>query len=480
METKNLTIESMVAFKSNKGNFDHQPIFTLTNNPGLTGDDFISLYRIRRSTLPSQGLTGAGITADGRIGLTVGSSQGITSITGSTRIKAQSLTSGAPNLEPAAGWAAGPNSGNLISTTSTTWLPVYKVIVNQTENSKIEVITLEEEENIYTSALTVTGLPVLADMKVIGNGVRPLGKQTGSGGTTPTGEKGKAEILTYLYNRMEVQDTWTSSGLTGVYDRSFNGLSGALMDKAAGHGTIQTGGNPAAGTATVTGWSLGPIEGGFRLDNGGYIKTNRLAPNAGLFNTRDEATSGMTFMTYARFHSTTSIGQNIITIAGDETNPAFTLSFKPNGEQADTAIIEFSNYMSSITAGSITASDNTMAGAYPVKLNRWYHIAGKISAVGSLSGLSLYINGEKTKLARSTSSVSGTSPAAATGNIIAMARPTNPLAFFGSDKAGNGALAAHDLSLTRIFTRGLSDSEVYQNYIATIPGNIVLKSFKIG
>lgn len=471
METKNLTIESMVAFKSNRGNFDHQPIFTLTNNPGLTGDDFISLYRIRRSTLPSQGLTGAGITADGRIGLTVGSSQGITSLTGSTRIKAQSLTAGAPNLTAAA--------GTLISTTSTTWLPVYKIIVNQTENSKIEVITLEEEENIYTRALTVTGLPVLADMKVIGNGVRPLGKQTGSGGTTPTGAAGKAEILTYLYNRMEVQDTWTSSGLTGVYDRSFNGLSGALMDKAAGHGTIQTGGNPAAGTATVTGWSLGPIEGGFRLDNGGYIKTNRLAPNAGLFNTRDEATSGMTFMTYARFHATGST-QNIITIAGDETNPAFTLSFKGNGEQADTGIIEFSNYMSSITAGSITASDNTMAGAYPVKLNRWYHIAGKVSAVGDLSGLSLYINGEKTKLARSTSSVSGTSPAAATGNIIAMARPTNPLAFFGSDKAGNGAVVAHDLSLTRIFTRGLSDSEVYQNYIATIPGNIILKSFKIG
>ena len=477
METKDLVIEATVAFKSNKGNFDHQPVFTLTNNPGLTGDDFISLYRIRRSTLPSQGLAGTAISADGRIGLTIGSSQGITSLTGSTRIKAQSLTAGAPTLT--ADWAPGPNSGTLISTTSTTWKPVYKIIVNQTDTSKIEVITLEEEENIFTSDLTITGLPTLADMKVMGNGVRPLGKQTETGGTTPTGEEGKAEILTYLYNRMEVQNSWTSSGLTGVYDRSFNGLSGALMGKAAGKGAMQTGGNPGAGTATVTGWSLGPIEGGFRLDNGGYIKTNRLAPNASLFNTRDEATSGMTFMTYARFHATGST-QNIITIAGDETNPAFTLSFKGNGEQADTGIIEFSNYLSSITAGSITASDNTMAGAYPIKLNRWYHIAGKVSAIGDLSGLSLYINGEKTTLARSTSSVSGTGPAAATGNIVAMASPTNPLAFFGSDKAGNGAVVAHDLSLTRIFTRGLSDSEVFQNYIATVPGNITLKSFKIG
>tara|TARA_R110000851_G_scaffold124049_1_gene254060 strand:- start:695 stop:2128 length:1434 start_codon:yes stop_codon:yes gene_type:complete len=477
METKNLTIEASVAFKSNRGNFDHQPVFTLTNNPGLTGDDFISIYRIRRSTLPSQGLTGAAISADGRIGLTVGSSQGITSVTGTTRIKAQSLTSGQPSLTSA--WAAGPNSGNLISTTSTTWLPVYKLIVNQTDTTKIEIITLEEEEDIFNSALTLTALPTLSDMKVMGNGVRPLGKQTDSGGTTPTGEEGKAEILTYLYNRMEVQDSWTSSGLTGVFDRSFNGLSGALVGKAAGHGIIQTGGNPAAGTASVTGWSLGPIEGGFRLDGGGYIKTNRLQPNAGLFNTRSETTSGMTFMTYARFHATGS-DQSIITIAGDETNPAFSLLFKGNGESANTGIIEFNNYLSSVTAGAITAAGNAMAGAYPIKLNRWYHIAGRVSATGSLSGLSLYINGERTTLARSTASISGTAPAAATGNIVAMAKPTNPLAFLGSDKAGNGAVVAHDLALTRIFTRGLSDSEVFQNYIATVPGNIVLKSFKIG
>ena len=152
METKDLVIESTVAFKSNRGNFNHQPVFTLTNNPGLTGDDFISLYRIRRSTLPSQSLTGAAISADGRIGLTIGSSQGITSLTGSTRIKAQSLTSGEATLT--ADWAPGPGSGTLISTTSTTWRPIYNIIVNQTDTSKMEIITLEEEERIFTSDLS--------------------------------------------------------------------------------------------------------------------------------------------------------------------------------------------------------------------------------------------------------------------------------------------------------------------------------------
>ena len=43
MEIKNLTIEYSVEFKSNRGNFNVQPVFTLTKDQGLTADDFISL-----------------------------------------------------------------------------------------------------------------------------------------------------------------------------------------------------------------------------------------------------------------------------------------------------------------------------------------------------------------------------------------------------------------------------------------------------
>ena len=67
MQTQDFTVEYSVRFTSNKGNFNHQPVFNMINNGGLTGDDFISLYRIRRSTLPSQGLSGTAISADGRI-----------------------------------------------------------------------------------------------------------------------------------------------------------------------------------------------------------------------------------------------------------------------------------------------------------------------------------------------------------------------------------------------------------------------------
>ena len=52
--------------------------------------------------------------------------------------------------------------------------------------------------------------------------------------------------------------------------------------------------------------------------------------------------------------------------------------------------------------------------------------------------------------------------------------------YLGSNKAGTGAQIPLDFGLTRVFTRGLSDNEIFQNFIATIPSNVVLKSIKIG
>ena len=50
----------------------------------------------------------------------------------------------------------------------------------------------------------------------------------------------------------------------------------------------------------------------------------------------------------------------------------------------------------------------------------------------------------------------------------------------GSDRALAGAAIAHDVALTRVFNRPLSDSEVFQNFIGTIPSNATLSNFKIG
>jgi len=391
MEIRDLTIEYSVEFKSNKGNFNVQPVFTLTKDQGLTGDDFISLYRIRKTTTESASLTGLSATADGRLGLTLGNANGLTSLTGSTRIKAQSLVAGDANLTADWGSEASVPGGtanlNLLSTTSTEWRPAYTITINQIARERFEIIVLDENTNIYSSDISITGIPNINALRTLGNGIRPIGRKT-TGDTTPTGGKGKAEILTWLFNKQEQQEQWASSGLTGVFDMSFNGLTGALLGKAAGHGAMQTGGTSgslvgATGPATVTGWAMGPIEGAFRFDNGGYVKS----AHSTLFNTRTTSTSGMTFMTYVKFHATGS-NQNIMTIAGTESDPAFEIRLE-NGE------IVFNNPLSSITAGALSTASNAMAAGRTFELNRWYHIAAKISATSAPdSGMSIYIDGQ--------------------------------------------------------------------------------------
>ena len=49
-----------------------------------------------------------------------------------------------------------------------------------------------------------------------------------------------------------------------------------------------------------------------------------------------------------------------------------------------------------------------------------------------------------------------------------------------SDKDNNGAQVPADISITRVFTRGLSNNEIFQNYIATIPSNAVVESINVG
>ena len=93
MQTENVTIEHSLEFKSNKGNFDKQPIFFLGQDQGLTGNRFVSVYRIRRSTEEDASITAVGSDNAALVGITIGSDNGITSVTGTTRLRSQSLTS---------------------------------------------------------------------------------------------------------------------------------------------------------------------------------------------------------------------------------------------------------------------------------------------------------------------------------------------------------------------------------------------------
>ena len=57
---------------------------------------------------------------------------------------------------------------------------------------------------------------------------------------------------------------------------------------------------------------------------------------------------------------------------------------------------------------------------------------------------------------------------------------SSPRLLMGSDRVLAGANMAFDVALTRVFNRPLSDSEVFQNFIGTIPSNATLDNFKIG
>lgn len=514
MQTKDFTVQHTARFLSNKTNFSKQPLFVLTNNLGLTGDDFIAVYRITRGHALSETFresaaisdTGASnaVSGDGVIGITIGSSMGLTSATGSNRINANSITAGLGVT--GADWSAGrAATSSLISTTSEG--TQYIISMSMKGTDRIDVIVNDSEQNF--GDITITGLPTLSDMKVIGNGIRPKGRQTSTyvvnATTDMNGAAGSADITTYLYNQQDQQEVWTSSGLTGVFDLSFNGLNATVRGKAAGHGPMQvagvmvsTGAPTALGAATVTGWTSGPMEGAFRLDNSSYLE----GVTSSLYNTRNDVTTGMTLMTYVRFHATGS-NQAFMNICGAE--EGFKLSMSGGA-------LSFNNNKSSITAGSLTTADgtvgtstNNMAGQHSVQLNRWYHVAGVISATGSNSGMRIYIDGKRMPLARTREAAAGYAGAASasplfqsnfplsgtisgsavqytsgSADVTSMPALTNPRLLMGSDRTLAGANVAHDVSVTRVFNRPLSDSEVFQNFIATIPSNILLDSFKIG
>ena len=499
MQTKDFTTQHTVRYLSNKTNFSKQPLFLLANNMGLTGDDFIAVYRITRgqannntyresAAISDTGAANA-ISGDGVIGITVGSSDGLTSATGSNRITANSITSapGQTNTDWSAGVAA---TSSLLSTTSQG--TEYIITMTMKGTDRIDIIVNDGESN--ATDITITGLPTLSDMKVIGNGIRPKGKQNSTyvvdATTDMNGAAGSADITTYLYNQQDAQEVWASSGLTGVFDLSYNGLSAAVVGKAAGHGALQTAGLQGAGSGTVTGWTAGPIEGGFRLDNSSYLN----GVTSSLFNTRNDATTGMTLMTYVRFHATGST-QAFMNICGAE--EGFKLYMENGG-------FSFSNNLSSVTAGALTTaagtvgkSTNNMVGQHNILLNKWYHVAGVISATGSDSGMRIYIDGHRMPLARTrfasaagaavsviplSASISGSTVQSTGGSadVVAMPELTKPRLLMGSDRALAGAQVAHDVGLTRVFNRPLSDSEVFQNFIATIPSNMTLTNFKIG
>ena len=130
----------------------------------------------------------------------------------------------------------------------------YIVTMTMKGTDRIDVIVNDGVEN--TGDLTITGLPSLSVMNIIGNGIRPKGKQLSTyvvdATTDMNGNAGSADITTYLYNNQDQQQVLDFFRIKRVYlIYHLTVLSAAVKGKAAGHGAMQTAGAQGAGSGTV-------------------------------------------------------------------------------------------------------------------------------------------------------------------------------------------------------------------------------------
>lgn len=392
MDTENFVIEHKASFLSNKGHFNEQPLFVLSPNKALSGDDFIAVNRLRTST--DEG-------APGYLNLVVGTTAGMWSVTGSKNINAGFVSN-----------SAGSTGFPLGSTGFGSDYVVTTVMIN---GSEIQVIV---KEDIFFGDIVLTGFDNVKTLNHLINNMRAEKE------TNPTdGTAGKSLLMYYTFNRQEL-----GSSITTVADRSGNSLTGAIKGTASGDGT----------TATISGWSYSPNEGGFRLDGGGWIESE----TANTLNVTQNATSAMTVMTFAKWANT---GTSV-------------LMQKVDGAIPDYGIVSIDGLLTmSSNAGSISAAQ--------IESGRWYHLAMSMDGTtGSNSGMVLYINGTS----------------AVTTALTAFTEDVNPRIIFGKNHDLVNSGFTGSVGMTRIWNRRLSDNEVKHNYLSTIPSMMTLESIKIG
>ena len=388
MKTVDFLVENVVRFGGNSGDYNEQPIYVLTNNRALTGNDFIALYRIRSSFNEAE---------SGSLGLTIGTTGTMTSVTGAKGLYPESITAD--------------------TNTSTANGNQYTISTVMNKGNRLDVIV--NDADLPAGDLSLTGLQSLNDLNYIGTGIRPVPDTLATDGST-----GKAQVLLYTYNREEL-----SSSLTSIVDRSGNELLGEIKGTASGDAT----------SGTVTGWSYGASDGGFRFDGASWVES----ASSSLFNASGQA-NGYSVMTHAKFAATSN--SSLLTIGGSATE---VLAIKEKD-----GVIELTMGAQTLTAG-------------PVDLGKWFHVGVVVeSTSASTSGATIYLNGFSASFS-------------AAMNFFPVVNSDTRL-IIGKDIGLVASGLTGSISNTRIFNRTLSAQEVALNYFATIPSYIIADSLKIG
>lgn len=385
MDINNFVMQHKLKFLSNNSDFNEQPIFLLSENSALTGCNFISVYRIRKTREEA---------ASGIMGLSLGTSAGLWNVSGSKDVYCKSITS----------------NGRTADSID------YKITTVMNNNNQLTVIV---NDNIFMYGdIVLTGFNQLPSMNYLS-----LGMRIDSGVIPPLGSQSASLINYYTFNREEL-----GSSLTSVNDRSGNSVSASLKGKAAGDST----------SATVTGWSYGPIEGGFRLDGGGYIESD----TSSYWQINNLSSSSLSFMMSVKLVAT---GNTNIVSLGSGTSEI--LSLKENS-----GVLTFKTGDSSITCCNL-------------EFARWNHLAITMNgSTASSTGCYVYVNGKS---------------ASYTGiNIF----PTlsNIRMIIGKDMDLVSSSMTGVVGITKTWNRALSAQEVMMHYLSSIPPQIDLDSIIIG
>lgn len=472
MKSDKFIIENKVNFLTNKSDYPHQPIYTLLNNLALTGNNFLSLIRLRRSKEEGEDIPTSFATledsltaGEGVICLKVSTDQGLTSITGSKLIKAMSIVPSSASLSAfSVTETEEPRSATSDPTdyVFTTFLNSYNrdSIYNNEDQSYNRVDVIIKELGLFYRDIVLTGFPNLENFNYIGNAFRPYGYSTNT-----TGEVGDSLISQFLYCREDLGEFGSALSATQVRDRSGNNLHLDVLGQGYGSGQYDDG--------SITGWEAGPIEGSFRLEGGAPPSTNPTYLKSGqssLFGTFHESTSGLTVMAHVKFNSTADC--NIITIGNAQEE--FGLSLQKGALTLTT--LNHNSLLDSVSAGKfdVNSIEDPDATLKDTPVGTWMHIAARVDMreLESTYGTTLFINGEPVTLARSQSSLSS--------DMNSLQISNNARIYVGIDATESISSMTGSVGLTRIFNSAMSDAEIFQNYISSIPSLTVVDEINIG
>lgn len=278
------------------------------------------------------------------------------------------------------------------------------------------------DNNALFGDIQATSQEVLTSLNHMGTGIRPTAD------STPTdGDPGSSLVAYYTFNREEL-----SSSLTSVADRSGNSLTAAIKGAASGDGT----------SGTVTGWSFGPCEGAFRLEGKSWIES----ATSSLLSITSAASGGYSLVAHGKFNLTSN--SVLLTIGASATNQLRVYE--------NSGLVNVDVGTDTVSAGRIAPGD-------------WFHISVVVNTDlnTSISGTHVYFNGTEVN----TSAVVNSFPSGINDDARIV---------FGKDLDLVSSGLTGSVSLTRVFSRPLSASEVMVNYLGTIPSMTRNVSLKIG